>query len=108
MPAKNSGYVRDEAAIAALPGPDRLRAWRKRKGISAQMFARMLGLKNDGSIYQYEGRKLPLTYHRLVQVTALTGIPLGELAWPHQLPVLRAFADAIHRPAAAAEQEAAQ
>jgi len=107
MPAKNSGYKRDEAAIAALPGPDKLRAWRKRKGISAQMLARMLGLKNDGSIYQYEGRKLPLTYHRLVQVTALTEIPLGELAWPHQLPVLRGFAEAIHR-IAPLEQEASQ
>lgn len=94
MPAKNSGYVRDEAAIAALAGPDRLRAWRKRKGVSGQQFAKMLGLKNDSSIYQYENRKLPFTYVRLVQVSTMTGIPLAELAWPHQLPVLRSFSKA--------------
>lgn len=83
--------------VAIHEGPEKLRRWRTEHDLTQAELGAQLGFTERTAISQYEAGLRPLTYKRLLKASALTGIPLWDLAWPGQREELVALAKRVPR-----------
>ena len=73
------------------PGPRLCKAWRESQTpkVSQAALGKAIGSPDGSDIQLYETRKRHLTLEKLVKLSRHIGVSVEDLAWPHQLEVLR-------------------
>lgn len=73
------------------PGPALCRAWRESQdpNVSQAALGKIIGSKDGSDIQLYERKRRHLTLEKLVRLSRHIGVPVEQLAWPHQVALLR-------------------